>query len=476
MTKIAFINPSPNLKSLYGRLSKEASRLPPLGLLYLASTMKSAGYEARIIDAPAQNLSNKEAVSTALEWGARYIGVTATTDIIFAAGEIADLIKARTKDTLVIIGGAHVTAVPEDTLNKFRSFDFGIVGEGEKTLKEVVDALESGLNVYEVKGIAYRKDNKVKITGPRDFVEDLDSLGYPSWQLLPEIPKFYKPTLLNYKRLPAVSLVTSRGCPGKCAFCDTRVFGSRYRMHSADYVLETVRYLKDNFGIKEICFYDDVFTIFKKRLTQICKGFQDSVKGIHWSCQARVNAVDYEMMKMMKKSGCWKISFGIESGADSVLKLMDKRATAEQAKKAIRLAKRAGLEVEGYFILGFFGENSDTIKATNKFIMNSDLDIALLSYFLPLPGSPAYPNANKYGEFNEDWENMNAFDSENLQFIPHGMSNKELVKAQKEIYRNFYFRPKTFAKYAFKMIKDPVCAVKFLKAFSSFITFVSKES
>jgi len=476
MSKIAFVNPSQNLESVYGRLSREASKLAPLGLCYLASAMKEVGHEVKIIDGPALKISNKETVSLALQWGARYVGITATTDIIFLAGEIAEEIKSRSKDVRIIIGGAHVTAVPEDTFARFASFDFGVIGEGEETLRALISAFECNHNLGKVDGIVYRKGGKIIITPHRKFIEDLDSLPPPAWDLLPRIDKFYKPTLLNYKRLPSASLVTSRGCPGRCAFCDTKVFGSRYRVHSAEYVLKMIRHLKQKYGIRDICFYDDVFTLFKKRLAKICEGLMNNVMRMHWSCQARVNAIDRETMKMMKDAGCWKISFGIESASDNILKLMNKNATAEQAKKAIFNAKSVGLEVEGYFILGFFGEDKKSLQTTKEFIVNSNLDVALLSYFLPLPGSPAYSRTAEYGRFNEDWRSMNAFDSDRPQFVPYGLNDAELIKAQKDVYRSFYFRPKTFLKFALKMIKNPAWAFRFAKSFLSFIDFVFKRN
>ena len=441
----------------------------------MASTLRSTGHAAKIIDAPASGISNEEAVSLALQYGTSYIGITATTDTIFVAGEVADLIKSRSRDTKVIIGGPHVTAVPENTLATFASFDVGVIGEGEETLKELLRALESGNKLDEVKGIVYRSGDEISVTAPRRFIQDLDTLPFPAWDLLPEFPRSYKPTILNYKRLPSTSLVTSRGCPGKCAFCDTKVFGSRYRAHSAAYVLDTIDYLKRNYGIKDICFYDDAFTTLKKRLAELCQGLRDRNMRVAWSCQARVNVVDYEMMKMMKESGCWKISFGIESASDDILKLMDKKTTTEQARSAVAAAKRAGLEVEGYFILGFFGESKTTLKITREFIMKSDLDSVLLSYFLPFPGSPAYPQVKEYGEFKEDWRNMNALDSDALQFTPRGLTARELTNAQRGIYRSFYFRPKTLFRYALKAIKRPAYARRLMRAFLSFVKFVFRR-
>ena len=476
MARIALINPSQDLDVIYGQLSEEASALPPLGLCYLAGIIRQSGHQVKIIDTPALKISNKEAAHLAMEWNAGYIGITATTDTIFLAAEIADIIKSESSHFEIIIGGSHVTAVPENTLLSNPSFDYGVIGEGEETLKELIATLESGRNPDEIQGIAYRSGDKVKITVPRNFISDLDSLPLPAWDLLPELSRFYKPAVLNYKQLPSTSLVTSRGCPGRCAFCDTKVFGSRYRVQSAERVLETIRHLKDNYGIRDICFYDDVFTVFKKRLVQICEGLRDKKTKVDWSCQARVNIVNYEMMKMMKESGCWKISFGIESASNDILKLMRKNTTVEQAKKAVSEAKRAGLEVEGYFILGFFGENKNTLKITKDFIVKSDLDAVLLSYFLPFPGSPAYPQVSEYGKFNEDWRNMNAIDSDKPQFIPNGLTGNDLAGAQKEIYKSFYFRPKAFSKYALRMVKNPAYATKLMRASLNFTKFLWKNS
>lgn len=473
-TKIALINPSQNFENIYGSFSSEASVLPPLGLCYLASALKTIGYrKIKIIDAQALWISNKKAALRALRWGANIVGITATTDTIYLASEIADFIKSKSKKAKIIVGGPHISAVPEKTLTMFPSFDIGVIGEGEETFKELVLALEKNKSLKKINGIVYRLKNKIIKNKPREFIQNLDALPFPAWGLLPTLARSYRPTVMNYKSLPSTSLVTSRGCPGQCAFCDTRVFGCRYRFHSARYVLNTIRYLQKTYGIKDICFYDDVFTIFRQRLVEICAGLKKM--RLTWSCQARVNAVDYQMLKMMKEAGCWKISFGIESASPKILKLMNKNISVRQAQKAVSEAHWAGLEVEGYFILGFFGENKKSLEATKKFILESDLDIILLSYFLPFPGSPAYPHLEKYGEFHEDWRNLNAFDCDTPQFIPKGLTSEDLVSAQKAIYRNFYLRPKIITRYALRMLKNPADTIKLTHTFINFSKFIFKH-
>lgn len=473
MAKIAFINPSQDFEDIYGSLADERSVLPPLGLCYLAGSLRAEGHDVRIIDAAALNISNEEASRLSLEWGAGYVGITATTDNVFLASDIADAIKSASKDIKVIIGGAHLTAIPEKTLEMFPSFDIGVIGEGEDTLKELINALEAKKDLNEVNGIVFRSAGNVKTNAPRSFIKDLDSLPYPAWGLLPSLSKYYKPVITNYKRMPSASLVTSRGCPGKCAFCDTRVFGSRYRAHSAGYVLGMIGYLKDNYGIRDICFYDDVFTVFKKRLEEICKALKDKKYDISWSCQARVNSVNYETLKMMKEAGCWKVSFGIESASNDILKLMNKDIAVEQSRKAVMEAKRAGLEVEGYFILGFFGETKDTMKMTKDFILRSPLDIVILSHFLPYPGSPAYPHVKEYGSFTEDWKMMNAFDRP--RFIPNGLTTEDIINIQDEIYKGFYFRPRLFAKYALRIAKNPAYAPRIIKSSLNLAKFILRK-
>lgn len=473
MAKVAFINPSQNFEDIYGKLSEERSVLPPLGICYLANALKAGSHEVLIVDASACKMPNKEAVDRVLAWGAKYVGVSSTTDTIFLAAEIAKTVKSRSREAVMILGGPHLTAVPVKTMERFPEFDIGVIGEGELTVRDLIDSLIRGGDLKDVKGIAYRREGKVEVTAPREFINDLDTLPYPAWDMLPELAKTYKPATINYKRLPSISLVTSRGCPGSCAFCDTKVFGSKYRIHSSGYVLEMIRHLKERYGIKDICFYDDVFTVFKKRLTEICEGLKDERYRISWSCQARVNSVDYDMMKTMKEAGCWKISFGIESASNDVLKLMNKHIVADQSRKAVSEARRAGLDVEGYFILGFFGETKETLKMTRDFVMENDLDTALLSYFLPFPGSPAYGRVKEYGSFNEDWKNMNVFDEP--QFVPAGLTAGDLVNAQNDILKSFYFRPKMFAKYAVKMVKSPAYASKLIRSSLSLASFLFKK-
>lgn len=464
MARVAFINPAPCGEAIYGGLSSEASVLPPLGLCSVAAAARSKGHEVRIFDAQIPGLSNEGVVDAVIEWGTRYVGITATTDIALLAGELAGAIKSRNPRARVILGGPHISALPEETLRSFPGVDFGVVGEGEETLRDLVGVLESGGDPADVPGLVHRPQGRIEITPPRGFIKDLDVLPLPAWDLLPDLGRSYRPTVANVKSLPAASLVTSRGCPGKCAFCDTRVFGSSYRMHSARYVLDAIRHLKQRYGIRGICFYDDVFTIFKSRLGEICAGLREPSSRVDWSCQAMVNAVDFETMRMMRNAGCWKISFGIESGSEEVLRLMRKNLRLDRARQAISDAKRAGLQVEGYFIVGFFGETAETLRATERFIMESDLDLAILSYFIPFPGSPAYAQVREYGSFDEDWDNMNALDPDRPLFVPRGLTSEALVAATKRIYRRFYFRPKTFVREAWKALTDPAYALRASRA------------
>lgn len=474
MAKIALINPSENFKDIYGRLSEEVTLSLPLGLCYLASSLKAVEHEVKIIDTPALNISNENAAYMALEWGAKYIGITSTTDTIFLAADIANAIRFHSKNTVVILGGSHLTALPGKTLEMFSGFDLGVIGEGEETLKELISALENKEDLSKVKGIIFRANGEIKITHPREFIQDIDSLPYPAWDLLPCLTKSYRPATISYKKLPSITLVTSRGCTGTCSFCDTKVFGAKHRVHSSRYVLDMIHRLKENYGIVDITFCDDDFTISKKRLIEICNGLKNKKYNISWGCMSRVDSVNYDTMKIMKDAGCWKICFGVESACDDILKQMNKRITVEQSKKILREAKCVGLEVGGFFILGFFGETKDTLKMTRDFILNSPLDIVSLTYFIPFPGSPAYSEVRKYGQFNEDWKSMKIFDKP--QFIAKGLTEKDILDAQSEIYKKFYFRPKMFAKYALEIVKKPNYALRMIKSALNLTRFVFQDN
>ena len=444
MESIVFVHPPLSLEKRYGTLAQAGYTEPPFGLCYLAAVTRHHGFNTSIIDSQALNLDVKETVDLIISQKPDYIGITATTQIIKSASVIAKEVKRIAPRISIIIGGCHVTAVPEETLNDNLCFDIGVIGEGEKTFIELLYALEKGADLCRVEGLVIRKNGSVVLTEKRPFIKDLDTLPFPAFDLLPELGKYYRISTQSVDRLPALSLITSRGCTGKCTFCDTAVHGSSPREHSAEYVMDLMRELNKKYGAKTIFFDDDNFLIFKPRLRRLVELLRKEKLDLTWSCMARVDMVDVDTLKIAKEGGCFQIQYGIESGKQEILDFYNKRIRLEQTEHAVKLAKDVGLRTKGFIIFGNPLETKETLETTINFVKHLDLDDVSISFFTPYPGSKIYSDVERYGYFERDYEKMSCFE---IVYVPHGLTKEELKYYSRKAYREFYFRPKVLLSY-----------------------------
>jgi len=466
MTKIVLTTPPITLKERYGKLSGAANTLPSLGILYIAAVLRRDDYAVSVIEASSLGFSLKKLLDKIIAIKPKYLGISATTLSIFNASALADEIKKVVSNIKIIIGGPHFTAIPEETMGLFKSFDFGVIGEGEETMRDLVNSLEKEKEISDVSGIVFRKGDDIIRTTQRSFLKDPDKLSFPAWDLLEDFPDKYYPPPFRFKKLPAVYIVTTRGCPYKCIFCDRSVFGNRCRGHSAEYVLELIEYLSKKFGIKEILIEDDTFVTFKDRLIEICEGIINRGIRISWSCLARADAVTPEILSLMKKAGCWSISYGIETGDPEVMKFIGKTLNLNKVEQAVRLTKKAGILSKGFFILGHPIDTHDTIKRTIDFALRIPLDDISVSMMTPFPGSILYKIASQYGKFENDWKRMNEL---NTVFVPKGLTENDLQRYSKEIFRRFYFRPRIVLNYLKRIIENPGSISHYLRGFTALL-------
>ncbi|MDD5650162.1 MAG: radical SAM protein, partial [Candidatus Nanoarchaeia archaeon] len=363
--KVLLITP-PIFKEMYGVFAEAGGKNAPMGLLYLAAILKKNNIDVEILDAEGENLEVKEVIQKIKEIKPNLIGLTAATAAISKTILLATKIKEELKDIKVIIGGPHVTALPKETLEN-TIFDLGMIGEAEYTFLELVQALRDGKEYKKIKSLVYRdKNNKVVINPRRELIENLDELPLPAWELLKDF-NIYTPQLTAYRKKPVGTIISSRGCPFQCIFCDRNIFGNKFRARSAKNVLEEVDYLIKNYKVKEIKFIDDTFTINKQRVLDICKLLMERKYNLIWSCSIRADTVDKELLTTMKKAGCWFVSLGVESGNEKVLRDIKKNLTKDQIRNACKLAKEAGLKTRGFFIIGHPTDTKETIRETIDF-------------------------------------------------------------------------------------------------------------
>ena len=439
---ILFVNPPLTLKERYGHLSSGGSLMPPLGLCSLAATTRREGFKTTILDAPALCFTIEDTVEEVLKLNPRYLGLTAATVSIHSAGTVAQIVKSRNKDIKILLGGPHITAVPQKTMRIFQNFDIGVIGEGEKTvivLLKILDAEREQDDLNKINGLIFRQNGELMLSPSREYIDNLDSIPNPAWDLLPELKNYYRPSILRGYHLPATGIITSRGCTGKCTFCDRSMFGSNLRANSAEYVVGLMEELHLRYGIKEIFIYDDNMMLFQRRLEEICDALIKRKLRLKWSCFARIDFALPRTLKMMKEAGCRLIAYGIESGEQEMLDFLQKNIRMEKIREVIKWTKQAGLIAEGLFMMGLPRETKKTMRATIDFAKSIPLDDIAVTIFTPLPGTKLYNGIDRYGQFNEDWQKMS---QHYPVFIPEGLTREEILEFNNKALREFYLRPK----------------------------------
>lgn len=447
MKNIVLVSPPLSIRERYGVESQSGGETMPLGLASLAAVTRAAGYETHIVDSEVLGLSPQQACDAIMAYRPDIVGFTAVTISVHNAATVAKLLKDKDSSIKTMVGGHHISAVPDETMGLFPEFDIGVIGEGEVTIIELLDALKSGRGLKDVKGLIFRENGGFHTTGKRGRLADLDSLPLPAWDLLPDIPKYYCPPVHTVKKLPATNLVTSRGCPGKCIFCARTVYGNKGTFYSAARVMEMVRDLYDNYGIREIQFRDDNFTVFRKRLVELCNMLKESGLDLVWSCAARIDMVNPAILKLMKEAGCWQVWYGIESGSQRVLDQIKKNTTLEGIRDTVRWSRAVGIKPCGFFILGHPTETKESIEETINFALKLDIAECHASFMTPFPGSELYQTYAKYGTFENDWRMLSGWTP---VFIPHGFTKEELKSYSNQFHRRFYFRPKIIFAYLLK--------------------------
>ena len=380
-------------------------RFPPLGLGYIAAYLKQQCISVEIVDCTF--LNQKQALKKIIDSKPKIIGIQSMYSMRKISLELAQLLKNDCE--LLIAGGALPTTEPEAFLN---DFDVAVIGEGEQTMLEIVKQFENGGDLSQIRGIAYKdKDTgQVKRTSPRGLVEDLDNLPPPSRDLFDNYSyeKYYSGRF-GYK---TTAIMTSRGCPFECDFCSRPVFGNAFRVRSASKVADEIEEVI-SLGYNRIWFADDCFTLNRKRLVEVCDEIIKRGLKIGWECLSRVDTLDSETADKMKQAGCVRMFFGIESGNDSILKIMNKKITTKQAYNATQICKKKGIKAAAFFILGYPGENDKTILDTVKFASSLPLDYLSFTLPYPIPGTPLFERLR--GELvSDEWE-----EPKNIQMIKH---------------------------------------------------------
>lgn len=380
----------------------EVPRHIPIGLGIIANVLLREGHSTEILDINAERLSKTDVlkrIKTRNKYKVIGIGSLITT-YKYLKWLIPEL-KMNNPNSKIIVGGGIVSESPHLLLSKTPT-DIAVIGEGEKTIKEVASVIEKDGSVENIKGIAYKKGNQIKINPPRPLIKDLDDLPFPAYDLFPM--HIYLRNIAHSKAIGKkreISIITSRDCPYNCNYC-YHIFDGGFRLRSIDNVIKEIKELQSKYKIDSLLLLDETFTIHKNRVIEFCEKMISEKIDLPWSCYARVNLVDKELLENMKNAGCYRVGYGIESGSQKILNKMNKCVTVEQAIKAIKLTRDVGLICGTTFMFGYPGENLDTIKESVDFCKKLMIRPSFF-FTTPYPGTRLYSEVKdkilkKYGD------------------------------------------------------------------------------
>ena len=440
--------------------------MPPVGLLSIAGWLKHNGINVNILDFTIDDFKNKsieEIIKNKItETGVpQWFGISVCTPVAYNAYEISDILKNLYPDSKIVLGGPHITVLKERIFKECTSADYLVTGEGEYSLcKLIKDNDLTPENVIE----RFPDPNITKVKAIEVRPEDLPMSAY---ELL-YFDKYVPPPASLHSKKPGIGIITSRGCPFKCTFC-ARITGNKLRFKTIDQVIEEIKYLQETFKIKQFHFYDDTITCKKSYITELCQRFIDENLNLHWSCFARVDTVDEEILALMKKSGCFVIMYGVESLDETILRDVKKGINVEQINKALILTRKAKIESRISLIIGTPTETRKTLAKTKRDLLKLDTDFFQAFIAVPMPGSQFYVDAKAEGRIiNENWTDYNL--SKVLYRHPV-FTEKELFNEQRNMYLRFYLRPRIIFN-LIKSINSLNALNNVLRGFSGFIKII----
>jgi anaerobic magnesium-protoporphyrin IX monomethyl ester cyclase len=423
-------------------------RFPPLGLGYIAGVLKRQGVEVQLVDCTF--LKPTEALEKVRRFHPNIVGFYSMFSMKKTTLNLARKMRIDCgDDCLFVVGGPLPSWAPEGFLDVFNAV---AIGEGEETMTELVACLTDGKPFCAVNGLVYKRCDSIVKTAPRGFVKDLNNLPSPTRELFDN--EAYKKYYKDHFGYSITSMITSRGCPFSCDFCSRPIFGTDIRTRSVESIVDEAEQIAA-LGYDRIWFADDCFTLYRSHLLDVCKEMVKRGLDLGWECLSRVDTMDAEVAEGMKSAGCIGVFFGIESGNDSVLRIMKKRITTSQAQQAVYVAKSAGLKVGAFFIVGYPGENNKTVLDTVRFASALPLNYLSFTMPYPIPGTPLFDRIKNHGVSIEDWE-----EPKNYHIIRHklmyesGFSEGKLKFAIGKGQTQFYGR-KYLGRFGYEVLGKP---------------------
>jgi anaerobic magnesium-protoporphyrin IX monomethyl ester cyclase len=415
-----------------------ANRMAPLGLLSIAAYLEREGHTVFVQDClgPQAPVGTAANVRQIMAHAPDMVGFSATTSGFPDGYDMACAIKQIRPDVRTVFGGVHISSLGGRLLEDREHIDYLCRGEGELTLSELAD----GRDPRDIHGLVWRDKDRVVTNPAREHLPDLDDLPFPAYEKLTGFPRKYNLPLFSYILSPGATMVTSRGCPYRCSYCDRSVFQQGFRYNSPEYIYGHMKYFRTRFGVRHLNIYDDLFTLNRKRIAALCDMLVDKPLGMQFNCAVRVGHADDELLRMLRAAGCLMVSLGIESGDPDLLEIHKPGVYLDEVRDTVQRIQAAGLRAKGLFMMGLPGETAASIQKTSDFVMSLELDDMNMAKFTPFHGAPIWNTIFDEGTVEEDWRQMNCL---NFVFVPKTIASKAtLDRLYNTHVKRFYSDPR----------------------------------
>lgn len=445
--RILFVVPPGSLEMNFGKLSAAGAELPWLGMAYVAAAARAAGHDVHLRDYEVMGQGYDRLAADIAELQPDLVATAVFINNVDRCLKVCEVAKSIDRRIRTVLGGPQATIFP-DEFNGLSDVDFVLISESEISFARLASFCEDQASYKDMAGVCWRDKDGTMIRNERQpLIEDIDSVPLPALDLY-QMHLYYPPVYIWGKRV--ANIVTSRGCPYECTFCEAKLtFGRTHRFHSEERVLADLDYLNKRYGYDSFQFYDDIFTTNRKRVVKLCNLLIDSGRRYKWMCYTRTDLVDPELLALMREAGCYQISYGPESGDQALLDGIKKRLTVEDNFRGIEYTREAGILAVGTFMLGLPGETKAQTKKTIDFAVNSKLDYAIFGITEPYPGTEMWRDCLKQGYFvDADDEHCNhLLPNFSKIWVPNGRTRDELEMSVQEAYRRFYLRPSILFKW-----------------------------
>lgn len=439
----------------------------PILMGYSCARLKNAGHQVIYLDAILNQWDREETTQRVLSFQPDVIFVETVTPSINYDYQYLTELKKKT-GAKIIFAGPHVSYFGSQCLRECPAIDVVIKADFDTRILEVVENLDVSERLKEIRGISFRTNERIYDTGGLYFDLDLDKLPFPDRETIP----FQKYGEAFYNLKPYANMLTTRGCPNMCNFCVSAniMEGAQWRERSIENVMEEIKFLVDKYGVKEINFDDPTFNIKRERVMRFCKALKKNNFKILWICNARVNNIDFEMLKEMRSAGCKLIRYGVESADEKVLKYMNKNITIDQVKRAFKLTKKAGILALGGFMFGFPVDTRETMEKTLKLMKELNPDLMQASIPMPYPGTRMYEQVKEAGQLDfNSWEDFDMTHGPVVKI--NGITKEEMKGILSRVYKEFYLRPR-FIFQAIAHIRRPSDISRILRGFFSMLNLI----